>query len=147
MLLTAALLMSSSLVQNFSCFPDDIQSNDRVVISLNLADSANDLPATGTLFLSSGIDGEGDQASSGVLKMSLDASVPHEADSVAYAGSDESSNYSVVLPLDAIGHASKNVRVKIELENSDHTNAGYYEMSCYTNVYGAGGSDSPRGLD
>lgn len=151
MFLTAALLTSLSLVQHFTCFPEDPRSTERAVISLNF-EKDDKLPKTGTLFLSSGLDADGEQKSTGVLKMKLVIPADHKLRSnVAFRGTDKNLRYGVVLPTASLARATGSIEipVRIDMERANGSGRVSSEMSCYSSVHDGdikkgGGSGAPR---
>jgi hypothetical protein len=143
MFLNIALASSVLFTQHFTCFPDDVYSTDRIVVSLKAEKS--EIPETGTLYLFGGFDHEGDLGNSGVLPMEFQPELSRR-DHVVYSGENKTASYSVTLPSAGIGKASKEIRLHFELEHKDSSYPMTFEMSCYSSVRG-GGSEGPRGFD
>lgn len=142
MILSFALATSLLITQRFTCFSENSQVKDRVVVSL-MFQNTKSLPEVGTLSITAGLDSEGDRANSGNLPITLDTdnAAPSAEDEVSYSGEDQSSRYRIILPTATIGHASKNLRIRVMLENADRSSRVDFEMSCYSNI---AGSEAPR---
>jgi hypothetical protein len=115
-------------VQHFTCWnlPLDAYSNDRVVISLSSA-------TEGTLFLSSGLDDNGDQDSTGPLKMERVTARDGQSSWVAH---NTTSTFTVVIPDSVVGHNADDVVLELDLSNdSESSYHQALQIGCYTRMY------------
>ena len=117
--------VNAHAVQFFQCWnlPLDIDSTDRTVISLTSA-------TEGTLFLSSGIDDDGNQDSTGPLKLVKGST---SGNSTVWTGKNTSSTFTVTIPNAAIGKTSNAVTLDLDLKNVGNHSA--LQVSCYSRMY------------
>ncbi|MFZ4713981.1 MAG: hypothetical protein ACOYL6_09730 [Bacteriovoracaceae bacterium] len=123
--LTLSFLITGNVfaVQHFTCFPPDIYSNDRTIISLKNG-------TEGTLFLTSGLDDYGNQNNSGVLLMSKKED---KAEVQVWVASNNKSTFTVQIPKKSIGVSADGIKVKLNLKSNQ--NNVDQELDCYTRMY------------
>lgn len=110
-------------VQHFTCFPPDVNSNDRAVIALKSA-------TEGTLFLTSGLDDWGNQDTSGVLLLNKTG---EKDDKQIWVANNTKSTFTAEIPKKHIGVNADSVKIKLNLKSS---NANVdQELDCYTRMY------------
>ena len=109
--------------QHFTCFPPDITSSDRVVISLSDT-------VTGTLFLTSGIDDDGNQENSGVLPLKKEKD---ETYVTIWKSNNASSEFTVIIPKDVIGASTDNASLLLVLKNNEREIT--QNLNCYSRIY------------
>jgi hypothetical protein len=109
--------------QHFTCFPLELNSNDRAVISIKNQ-------TEGTLFLTSGLDDWGNQNTSGVLLLSKSA----EKDSYQiWLANSTKATFTVFLPSKSIGQNGDNIKIKLNLKSSEQNIN--QELECYSRMY------------
>jgi hypothetical protein len=109
--------------QHFTCFPLEVNSNDRAVISIKNQ-------TEGTLFLTSGLDDWGNQNTSGVLL--LNKSTEKDSYQIWLAHSTKAT-FSVFLPSKSIGQNGDNIKIKLNLKSSEQNIN--QELECYSRMY------------
>ncbi|MDH4468982.1 MAG: hypothetical protein QE271_13065 [Bacteriovoracaceae bacterium] len=109
--------------QHFTCFPDDVTSSDRVIISLKNS-------ATGTLFLSSGIEDDGSHENSGVMELK---NVNAENYVTMWRANNSLSEFTVFIDRNFIGVPSDNASVTLVMKNKDKQITQY--LSCYSRIF------------
>ena len=115
--------------QHFTCFPPDITSSDRVVISLKNSH-------TGTLFLSSGIDDYGNQENSGVLtlnKVENETSYAADENVTLWKSKNATSEFTVVISKDLIGATTDRASLILVLKNPQQEIT--QNLNCYSRIY------------
>lgn len=124
--LTFLFSVSTYAVQHITCFPYDMNTNDRAIMSLT-ADGE-----TGTLYLTSGLDDWGNQENSGVLAM-------HKTEQNAQFSYYEAKNsvavFKVALPNAIIGRATSSFDAKLNLERFDQSAQVEQDLTCYSSVF------------
>ncbi len=123
--LTLSFLMTANAfaVQHFTCFPPDINSNDRAVIALKTQ-------TEGTLFLTSGLDDWGNQETSGVLLLNRVATTNEMETWVA---NNSIATFTVKIPKKVIGTNADNIELQLNLK-SNNSNVDQ-DLTCYTRMY------------
>ena len=130
LLMTALLFCASSsyAVQYIDCIPSDGLSADHVIVSLKSAQE-------GTLYLSSGLDENGESENSGVLAL---AQSKVDADQANYSASNTKADFSFSIPADLVMRATPaheyftatlNLKMKSEKYGVDD------ELLCFARIY------------
>lgn len=123
--LTFVFSISSYAVQHITCFPYDMNTNDRAIMSLT--DHEN-----GTLYLTSGLDDWGNQESSGVLAM---YKVDQNTQSSFYEAKNSVAVFKVTLPNAIIGRATSSFDAKLNLKRFDNSAQVEQYLTCYSSVF------------
>jgi hypothetical protein len=109
--------------QHFTCFPPDLQSTDRVIISLKDH-------ASGTLVLTSGLDDWGNQESSGVLELRYS----HQEMLVqVWVAKNANAQFTLAIPKNFIGTNSDQVKIALNLKNESNNIS--QNLDCYSRIY------------
>lgn len=106
-------------------------------MSLQLANGTGEFPLKGTLFLSSGVDREGNQDSSDVMGLEL---LPASADdlknhSVSYVARAASSNFIVSMSEGDVGKTIESFSVDLILERNSDQYRVTQKMNCYATAF------------
>lgn len=135
MILTSVVISAALRVQQINCFPEEVRSTDRVVISLQLPDEG-ELPLNGTLFLSSGLDDRGDQESTGPLPLRLAPETDEDAQKglVRYQAANDSSTFVVSIHHDDLGVAKKSFELNLELRRLSEKSGTRLTLGCYSSL-------------
>lgn len=137
MIFTLALVTTLLGTQQINCFPQDLRSNDRMVMSLALPTDAAEMPKTGTLFLSSGIDPEGRHESSEVMELTLLPSSAEDKNtqSVRFEARNNPSNFIVTMRENDIGKSSSDFSLDLTLVRLADDFRVTEKMICYGTVF------------
>lgn len=138
MILSLALATALVSTQQINCFPaKDLDSPDRLVMSLQLPSDSKSMPTNGTLFLSSGIDDDGRHDNSGVMQLDLIPASDEDlkARTVRYISEQNVSNFIVTMNEADIGKTLKSFSIQLTLERvADHYRVDQ-ELVCYATVF------------
>jgi hypothetical protein len=136
MFFSIALVAAALNVQQVNCFPkDDPMSNDRAVLSFVLPENPRELPAVGTLFLSSGIGEYGEEENSGVMPLARLEDADSSSDLVQFAAQNQGSRFVVSIAEKDLGKASRDFTLTIDLERIADRYRVTQEVRCYANIY------------
>lgn len=123
--LTFLCTVNCFAVQHITCFPIDMNTNDRTIISLTT-------PEVGTLYLTSGLDDWGNQENSGVLTMKK---VDQNDQTYFYEAQNSVAVFKVALPFSVIGHATSSFDAKLNLRRFDQSAQVEQDLTCYSSIF------------
>lgn len=138
MLLTSLAFFASVLgTQHIACFPAyDPYSSERVIISYKNARAGGVLPETGTLFITAGLDDDGNHPiSTGPLKTKLVSDAQATSGTALYRTEDELAFYTVSIDAKNIGIATSSLSVSVELERKIDGFKASEDYSCYASFF------------
>lgn len=137
MLLTTLTFFASVLgTQHIACSPaHDAYSSERVILSYKNV-RAGTLPEAGTLFITAGLDDDGNHPiSTGVLQTSLLSEIPTTSGSVLYRAEDALAFYTVSIDPKDIGLASSSLSISVELERKIDGYQASEDYRCYASFF------------
>ena len=129
-LVAVSFLMMSApaqAFQQFTCWnlPADINSTDRVVISVESA------TRVGTLFLTSGLDDAGNQNSIGPLTLELTSI---QLGMGMWIAKNTTSTFTVMIPESSLGFPSDNVQMALDMMSNSSSHVST-QLGCLTRIY------------
>lgn len=124
-LCTLMMSANSFAVQHITCFPYDMSTDDRAIMSLTTTE-------TGTLYLTSGLDYWGNQENSGVLPMHK---IDQNNQSSFYLAKNSIAVFKVTLPNAIIGRATSSFDATLSLKRNDQSAQVEQDLTCYSSVF------------
>lgn len=130
--LSALTSNAATQVQYIDCIslPVSVTNQDKVIVSLKT-------PTTGTLFLSSGIDHDGNHDNSGVLKLEKNA-LGTTSMTASFKAENQSSTFEFLLPANLIfKRTNEYFNATLRLQRKDGMGTAEQDLNCFTRLYDA----------